>query len=243
MGGFGKYRKHKVGDDQVDNFLHLRNEQPIAPAAPGDGDGGYLYTKADGKPYWISNEYEEISLLEGTGVSGDDKQVQFNDNGSQAGAADMVYNNSTGYLGMGATGADVTHRLTLPNVDGAGGRIKANAYVTYSSQRYKCDVQNIQQPLEIINKINGVSYSWNDSRRVDIGFIAEDVGKVIPCIVDYEENGVDAIAMDYSRINAVLVEAVKEQNKIINNLVNLVGNLTETQKVKFNEISELLKDI
>ena len=49
--------------------------------------------------------------------------------------------------------------------------------------------------------------------------------------------------MDYSRINAVLVEAVKEQNKIINNLVDLVGNLTETQKVKFNQISELLKDI
>ena len=242
MGGFNKFNKRKKGGDgEIDSFLHLRAEQTEALPAPQDGSGGYLYTKSDGKPYWVSNEHEEISLL--LGVSGEDKQVQFNNNGEQAGASDMVYNDGTGYLGVGASGADITHRLTLPNVDGAGGRIKANAYVTYSSQRYKCEVKNIADPINLLNQLNGVSYEWNDSRRVDIGFIAEDVGKVIPCIVDYEENGVDAIAMDYSRINAVLVEAVKEQNKIINNLVDLVGNLTETQKVKFNQISDLLKDM
>ena len=242
MGGFGKFRKRqRGGEGEIDDFLHIRGERDVAPPAPNDGAGGYLYTKSDGKPYWISADQGEISLL--LGVQGADKQIQFNNNGEQAGAAAMIYNDSTGYLGMGATGADVTHRLTLPNVDGAGGRIKANAYVTYSSQRYKCEVKNIADPINLLNQLNGVSYEWNDSKRTDIGFIAEDVGKVIPCIVDYEENGVDAIAMDYSRINAVLVEAVKEQNKIINNLVDLVGNFTDSQKEKFNEISDLLKKV
>jgi|TARA_R110000824_G_scaffold234462_10_gene423021 hypothetical protein len=241
MGGFGKFNKRKPDSGEVDNYLHLRNERTNAPAAPGDGDGGYLYTKSDGKPYWISNDHAEISLL--LGASGVDKQIQFNDDGEQAGASDMVYNTGNGYLGMGASGADVTHRLTLPNVSGVGGRVKANAYVTYSSQRYKGEIKNIPDPINLLNKLNGVTYEWNDSKRTDIGFIAEDVGKVIPCIVDYEENGVDAIAMDYSRINAVLVEAVKEQNKIINNLVDIVGTFTDSQKVKFNEISGLLKKI
>ena len=241
MGGFGKFNKRRSDSGEIDNFLHLRNERVNAPPTPDDGDGGYLYTKSDGKPYWISSDQGEISLL--LGVQGADKQVQFNNDGEQAGAAAMVYNDGTGYLGMGATGADITHRLTLPNVDGAGGRVKANAYVTYSSQRYKGEIKNIQDPINLLNKLNGVTYEWNDSKRTDIGFIAEEVGKVIPCIVDYEENGVDAIAMDYSRINAVLVEAVKEQNKIINNLVDLVGNFTDSQKEKFNEISDLLKKV
>ncbi len=41
-----------------------------------------------------------------------------------------------------------------------------------------------------------------------MGFIAEEVGEVLPEIVVYEENGVDAIGMDYSKMTPLLVEAV-----------------------------------
>ena len=74
----------------------------------------------------------------------------------------------------------------------------------------------IKDPIGIINNIEGVTYDWKDSGYSDIGFVAEEVGKVVPCVVDYEENGVDAIAMDYTRLNAILVEAVKAQDKKIN---------------------------
>ena len=40
--------------------------------------------------------------------------------------------------------------------------------------------------------------------------IAEEVGKVLPEIVIYEENGIDAQGMDYSKLSPLLVEAVKE---------------------------------
>jgi len=39
--------------------------------------------------------------------------------------------------------------------------------------------------------------------------IAEEVGAVLPEIVQYEENGVDAMGMDYSKLTPLLVEAVK----------------------------------
>ena len=39
--------------------------------------------------------------------------------------------------------------------------------------------------------------------------IAEEVGKVLPEIVVYEENGIDASGMDYSKITPLLIEAVK----------------------------------
>ncbi len=38
--------------------------------------------------------------------------------------------------------------------------------------------------------------------------IAEEVGKVLPEIVNYEENGIDAMGMDYSKMTPLLVEAV-----------------------------------
>ena len=39
--------------------------------------------------------------------------------------------------------------------------------------------------------------------------IAEEVGAVLPEIVAYETNGMDAVGMDYSRLAPLLVEAVK----------------------------------
>ena len=42
--------------------------------------------------------------------------------------------------------------------------------------------------------------------------IAEEVGAVLPEIVNYEENGIDANGMDYSKLTPLLVEAIKELN-------------------------------
>jgi hypothetical protein len=231
-------------------FVQLTAEQGSAPADPGAGNGGYLYTKADGKVYWRSNDIGETDLTVGaTSVAGSDTQLQYNNGGSAGGASNLVYNDSNGYLGVGASGGALTHRLTLPNTSDVGGRVKANAFVTYSSKRYKDTIQKIENPLDILDKINGVTYQWKDSGRSDIGFIAEDVGKILPCVVDYEKNGVDAIAMDYTRINAVLVEAVKEQTKIIfsqkkqlDKLTDLLETLNNSQKDKFKSVITLLKD-
>jgi len=41
--------------------------------------------------------------------------------------------------------------------------------------------------------------------------IAEEVGKVVPEVVSYEANGKDARGIDYARLTALLVEAVKQQ--------------------------------
>ncbi len=264
MGGFGKFKKsirhldqgdpgltYTPATDELDvGYIQLKTEQAEAPAQPPDGEGGYLYSKSDGKVYWRSNEVSEVDLTIGGsgGTAGLDTQLQYNNGGSAGGTAEISYNDNTGYLGIGESGASVTHRLTLPNTDSAAGQVLASAYVTYSSKRYKSAVQSIENPLELLNKLDGVTYKWNDSGRTDIGFIAEDVGKVLPCVVDYEENGVDAIATDYTRINAVLVEAVKEQTKLISTqkrqldkLTDLLEVLTASQKERFKSMVQMLK--
>ena len=46
-----------------------------------------------------------------------------------------------------------------------------------------------------------------------MGMKTEEVGEVIPEIVQYEENGIDATGMDYSKLTSLLVEAVKALKK------------------------------
>ena len=46
-----------------------------------------------------------------------------------------------------------------------------------------------------------------------MGMKTEEVGEVLPEIVQYEENGIDATGMDYSKLTSLLVEAVKALKK------------------------------
>jgi len=47
------------------------------------------------------------------------------------------------------------------------------------------------------------------------GVIAEEVGTVVPEVVSYEKNGKDAAGVDYGRLTALLIEATKEQQRLI----------------------------
>jgi hypothetical protein len=83
-------------------------------------------------------------------------------------------------------------------------------YGAASSRRWKTNIINIPEPLEKLAQLRGVYYDWDKEHggRHDIGMIAEEVGEVLPEIVAYEENGIDAIGLDYSMLSPLLVEAV-----------------------------------
>jgi len=66
--------------------------------------------------------------------------------------------------------------------------------------------------------VRGVSHDLKDSGKHEIGVIAEEVGRVVPEVVSYEANGKDARGVDYSRLTALLIEAVKQQHKEISAL-------------------------
>jgi hypothetical protein len=86
-------------------------------------------------------------------------------------------------------------------------------YGSASSIRWKKNIEPIPDPVGKIQSIRGVYFDWDPEHggRHDVGMIAEEVGKVLPEIVVYEENGVDASGMDYSKITPLLVEAIKAQ--------------------------------
>jgi hypothetical protein len=117
---------------------------------------------------------------------------------------------STGYLGLGVT--DPSYRLELPNTASAAGQARANAWRTYSSGRWKTNVRTIESAMDKVRRLRGVYFDWKEQGTHDVGLIAEEVGRVIPEVVDYEANGTDARSLAYDRLVAVLVEALKEQD-------------------------------
>lgn len=128
---------------------------------------------------------------------------------------------STGYVGI--ANATPEYRLELPNTANAGGQGRANAWKTYSSQRWKSNVRTIDHAMDKVRSLRGVSFDWTDQAKHDIGMVAEEVGRVVPEVVDYEANGTDASALAYDRLVAVLVEALKEQDARITELEQAVA--------------------
>jgi hypothetical protein len=117
---------------------------------------------------------------------------------------------ATTKVGIGTT--NPTNLLTLGQ--GFGPSI-ADGWTTYSSRRWKTNIQPLHDALGMVEQLRGVSYDLKDSGKREIGVIAEEVGAVVPELVSYEENGKDARGVDYSRLTALLIEAAKEQQALI----------------------------
>ena len=134
----------------------------------------------------------------------------------------------TGNIGLNTPATD--YSIALPNLDSLQGRGIAYAWSTYSSGRYKKDVIALSNPIGKAKKLRGVEFTWRDSGEKDFGFIAEEVGKVLPQLVSYESDGKNAIGMDYSRITSLLVECVKQQQTQLETQENRIKDLEKKLK-------------
>jgi hypothetical protein len=99
------------------------------------------------------------------------------------------------------------------------GSITANGEVSaYSDSRLKTDVQPIQSALDKVLQLSGVSYTRTDmDSGTQLGFIAQELLKVIPEVVNLPSTEQEYHSVKYNGIIALLVEAVKELNEKINN--------------------------
>jgi len=120
---------------------------------------------------------------------------------------------SAGNVGIGTTGPG--QRLQVGNA-GDGTTAVANAWNVFSDIRLKTNIKEIQDALGIVSKLRGIKFDWEKSKERSIGFIAQEVEKTLPQVVFTDANGYKSV--DYSKITSVLVEAIKEQQKQIEEL-------------------------
>lgn len=79
----------------------------------------------------------------------------------------------------------------------------------FSDERMKTNIQKIRNPLDKINRIEGVTYEWKDNGDDDMGVIAQDVEKAMPSAVSMDEDS-GMRKVNVPQMVGMLTEAVKE---------------------------------
>ena len=76
----------------------------------------------------------------------------------------------------------------------------------------KTNIKTIENPIEKILKINGVTFNWKKDNRLSVGVIAQEIEEVFPELVQ----GEDPKTVNYNGLIALLIECIKEQQVEIN---------------------------
>lgn len=128
--------------------------------------------------------------LNGTGVEGS----------SNGGNNFAVFSN--GFLGLDrlGTGGNTTMCRNASNQIATCG----------SSLRYKTDLQHYSGGLNVINRLQPLTYRWKSDRSLDVGFGAEAVAKIDPLLITRNDKG-EVEGVKYDRLSVLFVNAFKEQ--------------------------------
>ena len=135
-------------------------------------------------------------------------------------------------LGSGAYAVDVA------NANSSIGRVRANAFVTYSARELKKDIKDISNPMAKLSALRPVTYNWRGTdakskgwNSEEVGFIADEVQQVLPQIVQAGPDG-KAQGIDYSKLTAVLTQAVKNQDQEIKDLKAQLSKVLKALELK-----------
>jgi hypothetical protein len=154
---------------------------------------------------------------------------------------------SNGFVGVGTTNPGVEL-----DVNGA---VRGTSVYQVSDIRLKKDILPIENDANDLFKLQAVQYNWkqdnafnkkfDNADKTQFGFIAQEVEKVYPNLVATDAQGLKSV--EYTQIIPLLVEALKEQQKEIDELREqqkemdaLKEQQKEIQTLK-EEIQKLLK--
>jgi hypothetical protein len=130
----------------------------------------------------------------------------------------IIFRNQSGYAASASltTGGDFT---TAANI---------TAYGSPSDINLKENIENIPNALEKLLTLNGVNFNYKKDGSRSTGVIAQEVEKVLPEVV-YEATNVEGDeqfkAVRYGNMVGLLIEAIKEQQTLINNMQDQINSL------------------
>lgn len=193
-----------------------------------DNNGDVILMSGSGG---VTNACATTNYVPVTNSSGNFACSQIYDDGTSVGIGTntgFAYTWPGGLTGPTAPPNSGTVRLHINGVS------KALAYFATSDQKFKRDITGINNALSIVRKLEGKTYYWRSEEFKDkgfstskqYGFIAQDLEKVMPEAVGVDENGDRSV--NYDMIIPVLVQSIKEQSALIDNLQKQIDELKAT---------------
>jgi hypothetical protein len=101
-----------------------------------------------------------------------------------------------------------------------------------SSQRFKHDIANLSDALGIdaIRLLRPVSYSYNDSGKNALGFVAEEVNQIDSRPVVFDANG-DPYALEYNQFTPMLTKALQQVDGRVSDLEAKLNTMSINQAI------------
>jgi hypothetical protein len=157
------------------------------------------------------------------------------------GAFSTVSSSNTIALGR----SDGSDRVVVYGLGAAGStdicRNASNQISTCSSSlRYKTQVEPFTRGLNLVNRLQPITFTWTDGGLSDVGFAAEDVARVEPLLVVYNHKG-EIEGVRYKQLTAVLVNAIREQQAQIESQEKHAKEQDEKIETQQKQIAALQK--
>ena len=133
----------------------------------------------------------------------------------------FIGDNQTGFFSPGSGQFTVVSSgSSVLNVNASGIRVTGIATATdfdaLSDENYKENVITVNDALNKVEQLRGVSFDWKENGRSSYGVIAQELQKVLPELV----HGDNPKTVNYNGIIGVLIEAIKELKKEVEELKN-----------------------
>ena len=106
-------------------------------------------------------------------------------------------------------------------IKGSGDVVAVGTVDSTSDIKLKTNIKTIDNALDKVLQLRGAEYDRIDKGQHEVGVIAQEVEKVIPEVV----HGDETKSVAYGNMVAVLIEAIKEQNEIINKMKKEIEDL------------------
>jgi hypothetical protein len=173
--------------------------------------GGNITFRSDRTDSTIFENSYSLNMKSANGLNFD------YDGNLNGGGAFNVYEGATSRFYIAGSSGNVGIGTTAPGYKlDVAGDIRAVSFIYSSSDRsLKKNITTISNPLDKISQLRGVTFDWKSNNEASIGLIAQEVEKVYPELVKGDDG---SKAIQYSGLIAPLIEAVKEQQREINNL-------------------------
>jgi hypothetical protein len=121
----------------------------------------------------------------------------------------------------------------------------AGTLTSASDKNLKENILTIENPIENLNKLRGVTYTWKEDvpmsksdNNFHYGFIAQEVEDVFPSIVKTDLNNLKSVA--YQEFIPLFLEAIKEQQKQIEELKSENEKLKSENQINSDKIDDLI---
>ncbi len=131
------------------------------------------------------------------------------------------------------------------------GPVHASAFTVSSSQLFKKNIVNTHYGLAEILKLQGKEYQYSNdiTNRKELGLIAEEVELVVPEVVYHNPANKKVIGIDYGKLVTVLIESIKEQQvmieelKIKNQNIDKQQQQIDKQQKQIDELGKLVEKL